>query len=442
MRDAGRHLATRGTSRHGFDAVSVLTVFLVLTCAVPSYQSLPALGSLGRPMHVWALFCLLWWMWVRLQRPDPLLSGSRSVRTALLAFAGSVLISYALASFRGLPAGESVTADSGMLRLFGLLGVVLVANDCVLDRDRLLTLYRRIALAGGLMATLGLAQFMTGMQIVDLMQLPGFVNSSPIPGGEERGGYIRAAGTTAHPLEYAVVLATTLPIAVMLAIEETRRHPVARWFPVVSIGLASALSVSRTALIGAAVALLFLIPFWSKKVRLAALGIALIGLAVVYISVPGMAGTIRGMFMTIGSDSSTTSRTDSYDVALEIASHNILFGRGYGTFLPQYRILDNQYLALLIEIGVIGLVGILCLFLAAIMAGVRTRSGARDSMLTSMGPAMAASVAAGSSLMAFFDALSFAISGAMIFLMIGVAGATLGLSRMPSNDVVPTGIRT
>src|SRR2546430_13733022 len=62
----------------------------------------------------------------------------------------------------------------------------------------------------------------------------------------------------------------------------------------------------------------------------------------------------RSLFTGISRDDSALSRTDSYAVAGAFISRAPLLGRGPATWLPPYRILDNQFLGSLIEIGVGG----------------------------------------------------------------------------------------
>jgi hypothetical protein len=68
------------------------------------------------------------------------------------------------------------------------------------------------------------------------------------------------------------------------------------------------------------------------------------------------------------------------------------------------------------------------LIVASIFVARSTVTQARDSMGRQLGVAAAASVAAGSTCFAFFDALSFPMSAAFLFLMMGTAGA---LARLP-----------
>lgn len=436
-----RAAAAAADAKPAFDAVSFLTLYLVLTCAIPSYLTIPALGSLGRPSTLCALAGLLWWALHRISRPTPMLSGSRWTRLTLLVFIAVVLVSFALASFLGLPSSESSPADSGLLRMVGWVGVALIANDGIQTQERLDRLLKRIVIIGGLMAALGLAQFATGMSLIDWISLPGFVRDGAFDNVQSRAGFVRSAGTASHPLEYGVVLCMALPLGIAIALGETKRPAWLRWLPVALMAFASMLSVSRSALIGVAVAVLLLVPGWPRKIRLAALGAAVALMGAVYLLVPGMAGTIRGLFLGVGSDSSTVSRTGAYDQALEIALRNPLFGRGFGTFLPQYLILDNQVLLLLIELGVFGLLAWAAMIGTAMVVSWRAGRVMSDFSGAQKRYAIAASIAAGTVTFAFFDGLSFPMAAAFLFTMIGVAGSASWIThndlRPPDFDYLP-----
>ena len=412
------------------DVVSFLTVYLILTLAVPSYLTVAALGSMGRPSTLWALLGLFWWFFERLRRTSTLETGSRAVRWILLLFLASVLVSYAVSNLQGIPPSESSPADSGMLRVAGWAGVALLANDGIASPQRWLTLVRRLVLISGLAGVLGLAQFLAGQSLLEWVSLPGF----SAEGGHEvssRGDFIRPTGTATQPLEYAVVLSMALPLALTLALAEKNRGLAARWWPPIALSLACLMSGSRSAFIGAAVGLAVLIPTWPSAQRTRVLGALTVLLGIVYVTVPGIAGTIRGMFQTLGNDSSSLSRTESYVVAAEIASRNLFFGRGFGTFLPNYRIFDNGYLTALVEVGTVGLILLLLLLLSGVRAAVSTayNLSPAGSLSRALGSGMAASILAGAVLLSFFDGLNFPISAALLFLSAGLAGAYRGLAR-------------
>lgn len=420
--DRARTALGRYPSR-GPDAVTVLTVYLVLLLVVPSSMSFASLGSVaGRPASAWALIATIWWCWFHLQRSRPLKAPVQPVRLAVAGLLVAAGISYACAMLRGLVGPEISVADNGLLRLVSWAGILLVANDGLDDLERFRTLLRRIALAGGIMATLGILQFITGESLISWINIPGMSSAVSFAGVDVRSGFVRAAGTASHPLEYGVVLSIAFPIAVSLALEDHGRSRLVRWFPVLAIGVASLLSVSRSALIGLVVGLLLLFPTWTRKVRILFATVGLAGAAAVVAVVPGLAGTIRGMFTGISGDSSALSRVDSYDSALAYFLRFPIVGKGFGTFLPSYHILDNQYLLLAIELGALGILAFACLIGAAFWSAHRARRLSPTPLDRSLSQAIFASVAAGGTLMAFFDGFSFPMSVGMLFLLLGICG--------------------
>lgn len=432
-----RHLKTAATGTalppgqwtRGWDATTVLTVGLVLTCAIPSYLSIPSLGPAGKPGILWFLGALLWWVWHKLQRPFPVSMGHQPVRLMLFVLLGVVLMSYSLANFVGLPAQEATLADGGVLRALGWAGILLIANDGVTDRERLLTMLRRTALIGGLMASLGLVQFWTDQSLVSSIYIPGLTLDSGFDNVQTRSGFTRAAATASHPLEYGTVLCMSLPIAIALAINDVHRNQLARWFPVAVISAAAVLSISRSALIGVITGVAILSVSWSRPARIRAVMVAAAALVVTYLFVPGMVGTILGLFVGISEDSSAASRTSSYAVALEMASRTSVLGRGFGTFLPDYRILDNQYLGLLIEIGIVGLLAFVGLIAAGLLSCLYAMRRLKDPLLRHVTYAMFASLTAGAVTFAFFDALTFPMAAVFMFFLLGLSGAAWRIAR-------------
>jgi O-antigen ligase len=146
-------------------------------------------------------------------------------------------------------------------------------------------------------------------------------------------------------------------------------------------------------------------------------------LGVVFVAVPGILGTLVGLFSGISSDSSAQSRTGSYALAWEFISRSPVFGRGLQTFLPEYHILDNQYLLATIETGVVGVLALLAVFITGVRCARAVRKRSTDTDTRQLAQAVAASVAAGGTSFALFDALSFSQTACMVFLMLGVTGA-------------------
>jgi O-antigen ligase len=370
---------------------------------------------------------MFWWLMSKFLQREPPSPGVQPVRLAVHLLVIAIVASYVLAMFRGIPDAEVSPADNALIRVAGWCGILLVAHDGLRSARDIKVVLRRIVLTGAIIAVIGILQFATKQSLVNWIAIPGMTADGQA-GVDTRGEFTRAAGTAGHPLEYAVVICMTLPLSLTFALEDKGRSVVARWTPPVVIATAALLSVSRSAIIALVVGIVFLLPSWTPRVRLFAGVAGVLLFTVIYFAVPGIAGTIRVMFTGAGDDSSVLSRTNAYDVAFAIASNNAAFGRGLGTFLPAYTILDNQYLGLIIEIGYVGAAMFLGLIVASIFVARSTVTQARDSMGRQLGVAAAASVAAGSTCFAFFDALSFPMSAAFLFLMMGTAGA---LARLP-----------
>nr|WP_275588438.1 O-antigen ligase family protein [Microlunatus panaciterrae] len=201
----------------------------------------------------------------------------------------------------------------------------------------------------------------------------------------------------------------------------------------VAIGFAIFLSISRSAMLCAAVALVVLAASWGAAARVRGL-IALIAMAlVVYLFVPGVLGTVIDLFAGASQDPSIASRTGSYDLAGEFISHSPIVGRGFGTFLPKYWILDNGYLGMLIEGGILGLGGLLVLIVAAAIAARQARRMAVDDFDRALAQALLASIASGAAGLAFFDTFGFPQSAGCFFLLLGLSGA---LWRLTQGQVV------
>lgn len=408
----------------GIDGLTVLTVYLVLLCAVPSSLTISALGGAGRPAFLWALAATVWWGWYQLQRRTPTGAGPQYVRRALFVFLALAAVSYAVAMLRGLPGDEISPADNGLLRLVAWAGILLVANDGLNSPSDARTLLRRIALAGGLLATLGILQSVTDSALIDWIAIPGMSSSLPeVAGLDSRGGFVRASATASHPLEYGVALSVAFPIAIVLAMEDHTRSRLLRWFPVAAIAVASAVSVSRSALIGILVGVIVVALSFPARVKVA-LGAAAIALVIaVGILMPGLLGTTRALFTGLADDPSATSRTGSYGIAADLLSHFPLLGKGFGTLLPRYHIFDNQYLQLAIELGVVGLAAFLALLLTAAVSASSARNRASHGIDRQLSQALVAATLAAGLQLAFFDGLSFPMAAGLLFLVAGLAGA-------------------
>lgn len=418
------------------DGVTALTIYLVALVAIPAHLVVAPLGGAGAPAVVVAMMCTGWWLWYQVRRVVPGEIG-QPVRTAYFLVVVSFTASYAVAMFRPISGTEYSTAHLGMVMLAGWGGVLLVGNDGAPSLSRLLSLARRTVAAGGGLATLGVLQFFTGQQIVDRVHIPGLSANGALVSLGTRDGFARPAGTALHPIEYGAVLTMLLPIAVALALDDRSRSWLRRWYPIGIIALAIPLSISRSALVSALAGILVLAIAWTPTVRRLAAAVALLGTLGLYIAVPGVLGSLTGLFVGIHDDTSAQSRTGSYDIAGEFISRSPWLGRGFATFLPAYRILDNQLLGLLIEVGVVGLVSFLVLLGAGVWCGVRARRLSPDPLFQGLGQGLAGGLCAALCSLALFDGLGFPMSGGMLFVVLGLAGGLLRLVKEESHRCPP-----
>jgi O-antigen ligase len=405
------------------DAVSLLTCYIILLFCLPSRLVVGPLGSAGTPAALVGIGALMLWIWQRLNRTETVQIGPQPIRAAMGCFLAVVGICQILAMLRPINPEEVSTADAAILAVAGWLGIVLTANDLIHSRPRFDVLVNRVVFAAGALATLGVVQFIFKQSFIDQISVPGLKANVMLYPILDRSGFPRPAGTALHPIEFGTTLTVLLPIALVRAVNGSARSVIRAWFPVASIAIAIPLSVSRSSLVGAVIGLLIVVPTWTRSARRAAY-VALAGLVVVvFLTVPGLLGTLRNLFTSINEDSSAQSRTDSYDIAWTFIQRSPLFGRGLGTFLPRYRIFDNEYLGLLVEIGIVGLLATVSLLATAFFTVRRVRRLTDDNNVRQQAQGLAAAIAVAACSMALFDALSFPMFTGTIFLVLGLAGS-------------------
>ncbi len=413
---------------HSSSEVRLLTALIVLLIAIPSKLIFSPLGSAGTPAQMLGLLAAVLWIVTRLM-PGNTRRPIEPVQFMMAVFVATVLASYIAAVTRPLEPIEVSAADRGLLSAASWFGIFIAAAGGLTSLADLNIVLRRLTFAGGALATLGLVQFVTNMPLINFIKVPGLTNNADLGHEIDRNGLVRAAGTALHPIEFGAVLTMILPIALHYAMRDTHRSFFARWWPVAAIAAAVPISISRSAIISAAVVLLFLLPTWQRSVRWRAYGLIVVLTVWLYITVPGLIGTLRGLFSGISNDTSTQSRTDSYNLAWDFIGRAPWFGRGFRTFLPSYRILDNQYLGVLIEMGFVGFTAVLGLFVVAVVATMRLRWRCADPEIRSLAQALAAGIAATACSFALYDAFSFPMAASLLFLVLGCASALGRLVR-------------
>jgi O-antigen ligase len=431
------------------DAVPALTLYALLQVLLPSRYVIGPLGAAGVPASLVALGIGLLWLVGWAAQPWPRSEVRQPITRPALALLAAVLASYLVAAMRPTSEQEQLSADRFLLELLGWLGVMMAATDGIGDRRRLDAFLRRLTWMGAAAASVGILQFLTGQTLIEYLHLPGLSDNGVDESLLTRGGFLRPAGTAVHPIEFGVSMAMLLPVALHLAVASgERRGRVARWLPVTLIALALPISISRSAVVCTTVALAVFLPAWPRRLRRRVYLAGLVLIAGLLVALPGFLNAIASLFTGISRDDSALSRTDSYAVAGAFISRAPLLGRGPATWLPPYRILDNQFLGSLIEIGVVGTTCLLALMIIGVVTSWQLRrplpgpaNPAVDSR-DALGPAIAAAVAAGSVSFAFFDAFGFPMAPSLLFLLLGCAGALRRINGEESGSGIgdePTG---
>lgn len=418
------------------DAVGWLTAYLILLLFIPSRLVFGPLGSAGAPSMLFGLGSLLLWLLLFLAASQGREATPQPIRIALGVLLLSVAVTYILAMSRPMSPDEVSPGDVALLALVSWSGTLLLTHDAIPARARLEVLVWRFAVCGGLIALLGIIQLLTRQLWVDQLSIPG-LSSAPAYGLVTRGGFPRPAGTAIHPIEYGVLLAMILPITLHVGFSHTHRPIVARWLPAVAVAAIVPLTSSRSAYLGAIIAIVICMIGWNRARNLWVLSVGVAGILAMAVMTPNLLNSIVGLFTGASEDPSIASRTDSFSLAFEFIERNPWFGRGLGTFLPKYRIFDNQYLLLLVTIGIVGTVAFVAVGVTAVVALLRLRATVQTERSRDLALALAAALTAGFVCLFMFDAFAFPMTMGTLFLLLGIAGALRRIEkRAPDFDAL------
>jgi O-antigen ligase len=413
-----------------WDAVTLLTFFLFFLMAIPSRLVFAPLGGAGSPSTIVGLVFFALYMLNWLHPASPIDRGRQPMRRAAVLLFCAIFATYTSATQHALNVTERNGVDRGLVQIIAWLGLLLLAADGIDSIDRLKTLFRRLVFGATAMAVLGIVQFFAGLNAAQYIVIPGLSSLAPYTDIQEREAFHRPSATAIHPIEFGFVLAVILP----LAIHQARYAPpglrLRRWTQVGLIAITLPMTVSRSAILGLAVVMIVILPVWPRRDRWMAYIVTILGTGVLFVGVHQLLGTIRNLFLSVGSDSSTTSRTMAFVHSGPLIAAHPWLGQGFGSFLPLvYFYTDDQYLNSLIEIGIVGLLALLVLFGTGWVLARSARRATADGEIRHLAQCLAASVAVMAVTYATFDALYFPMAAAVTFLILGCVGAMWRLSR-------------
>ncbi|MEV0583070.1 O-antigen ligase family protein [Nonomuraea sp. NPDC050310] len=410
------------------DGATFSALFVVILMVVPARLILRGLPFALTPAEAVGLFAFVWWLCAHLTLSLGAAKGGNPVRTAIYLYAVAYLASYAQAAISYLEPRELELADHIGIIAIAMIGIALLACDGVRGTERIDLVLKTVVVCGAIISVIAVIQYVFTYDITADIPIPGTRIRGEAPAIMERNGLNRVAATTSHPIEFGVVCSMILPIALHYAFAAGQLgRPAVRWWLCVGlIAVGLVFSASRSPVLGLAAAGLILLGGWPHRRRVRAVLTLLLFLVVVRITVPGLLGAITGLFGNIGGDESVRYRTSDYGIALEAISRHPWLGQGHGTWYPPYDIVfDNQYLLTAVEGGIIGVLTLVGLFVAAIWASLRSRWAATDPTTRDLGLSLAAALTVPLVGCATFDLNAFETTSGIAFLFVGLSGALL-----------------
>jgi hypothetical protein len=428
----------------------------VLVCFVTSSVLFVPVGryslSIDLPLgiDVWqvTLFLVLL-MWLAALLVDPRIQLRRTpldgpIAVIVGASLGSIAVNYG----RVTPLASAVLKSLIVFLSFVLLYYLI--SSVVTTADRIVVVTKFIVVGVAVVAAFSIIEQRTSFNVFDHLQtlLPILEFGGPIT--STRYGIIRAVGSADHPIALGVVFAMTLPLGLALA----RSRSAAWWGPTLIILIGVLATASRTpilALTAAACVFLWLRP--RDIVPLLPLMIPM--LIVIKIVAPGSIATLKNSFLpssgpgliasqrTLAADPTLISGRANFWPRLTDGMRRPLLGQGVGTRqtgadnpLRNAPILDNQWLGLFLDVGLLGVIGWLWLIGRAVgrLGGIARTRGSPHGLLAA---GLAASITGFAIAMLINDALAFIQQTFVLWVFFALAGTLITFDRN-TNDASPT----
>jgi hypothetical protein len=392
--------------------------------------------------------------WVLSLLADPRVRARRSgfegpVLVVLVATMGSVVVNGDRVAILQQEVVKSVTFFSSFLFVYYLLVGV------TRGREAIDVIVRVLVGGGAVVAVLAIVESRTGFS--PFGQLERYVPFlSPIPTHETlaRGWNIRAQGPAEHPIALGAALMLLTPLAVYLVAAKRQAR---WWIALVLLPLGALATHSRTGILMLVMIVVVFLVLRPREVR-RQWPLALVLVVATHFLMPGAMGTLRATFFPEGGliasqkggighqkgySCSGSGRIADLGPAFEEASRKPLLGYGYGTRIVNGEkenacILDNQWLSTLLETGLVGGLGWLWLFVHVVRRLGRAARADR-SPPSWLEVALAASLSAAAVGMLTFDAFGFIQFTFLLFILVGLASATLHARSGPSASVAVGG---
>lgn len=426
---------------------ALAVLFCALLFVFPSEVVLAGpLRSNGSPIRLLGFAALLLLL-LGLLRARPPEHGHRRVDPVLVVlvlYAAQSLFSYGVSTGRNLTTTDAATSLRYFLVLLAGCAIAMLIAVSVPDLAAVRRLLGWLLAGSALNAAVGLAQA-TGADFVwaEVIRLPGLAFTSNPGVLRDRLDFVRVLGTTSHPIEFAVCLAVTLPLAIHMAVfAGTRVRRVSSMAVAALIAMATPFALSRSGLLCIAVGMLVYLCLATRAQRWAvAVGLVLAP-AVAVLLVPRVVDAFvvlfRGVSVTSTDDDSIAGRLDDYADVMEVFDRSPLLGE---TLTSADGYLDNQWLGFLVSGGLVAVVGFAALLVVpAVLNGLAARARPRSPERSSLAGALSGGLAASGVAAYTFDTLAFQQSAMLVFVLVGMSSVVVRSTWWPEVPGSPTSL--
>ncbi|GAA2723934.1 O-antigen ligase family protein [Cellulomonas aerilata] len=402
----------------------------------PASLVVEPIGAAGTvPMLLALLVAAFWltsWAW---GLHDPLAArhpGRVAVSCLLLSTVASAASLYVGAS-GGSTETTRAAGERWLLLVIASAALVTVCAESVRSAADAARCVRALLNGAFVCCLFAIVQFVFSVNPVDWMQyaMPGFTDNGGNTSFQPRGALVRVAGVAFSPIELGVVAAMLLPLSLWRLVFDDVGRTWLHWAQTAALMFAVAASISRSGVLGLAVAVGVTVPFLTRTARRWVLVASPVVLAAVFLSVPGLLSTLGGALGADASDPSIATRLGNYPRVVAMVDAHPVLGLGPGNYMPTnaLHILDNQYLNSLVTMGLVGLVGTVVYLVLPGLAGLHAARTARSPSLRSLAGALAAGTLAGAVCSLTFDSLSFPVFALTFPALVGLSGAAWLLVR-------------
>lgn len=418
--------------------VYLLTACALLLLGMRQQFTVPHTGLGQSPAQLLALAGAACWLLTRMvgQRG---VSGLRALRVVIGAQLVAAVASYAAGMLLWHGSDQLSAADQALVTECTLALFALFVVEAVRTRRQLETVLRGIVLAGALSAAFAIVQSLANVDLAAKFKLPGLkVTASTLVDQLLRDGVVRPQGSAAHPLELGAITTILIPIGLALTLSARRRWPWACATALIAGG--AAVSLSRSAVVGLLVALAVMVPRWPVRRVAGIASMAAVAAFLVFLSGSRVASALFDLLSSGSHDYSLQSRANGRSYVWAHFADHFWFGQGLGTYdVPRQPVLDNQYLDQVMETGVIGLLLLIAVLVAAFVYAFRASRVALDPAVSELASGLSGSMAALLVIYAIIDASGFVQISTLTWLLVGLTGAAWRLAETLPTESAPAG---